>query len=733
MNPLGSHLVRRGGTVFPGPLTPLGDWKSLPALTRKVAHVPELRDLPVLVLVALAALIAPAAASAQPRPVIERIEPAAGPVGIEVQLVGRQIHPRSQIMLGQTELITVRRHPGRWVVRIPEGAQSGNIVVHTGFGDFRGPYFRVTAGRPAPTILGMTPSQGGPGTEVTLVGENFAPRISDNRVTLGSRPVVVRSATPTRLVLVVPSGATNGRFVVDVSHAGQVQSNPFEVGASTTISEVSPHSGPPGTEIRIIGTGFSTRRGANRAYINNRPLRVRSATATTLVARIPEGAASGPILVDVQGGGRAESGSPFVIQYTPVVSAFEPTAAAPGSRVAIRGERFGRDPRVVSVTVGGRAVTLRRVLPNRIDVDIPEGTPSGKIAVSVNGVGPVESNASFTVLTPVQVTSFSPTTGPANSEVTIRGGGFSPDPAGNEVFVGRNRIDVLAASANELRVRMTAPRSGLLRVRVPHNGEARSASPFVLTQPPVVRSFTPSAGAPGTEVTITGDNFGTALALVRVRIGNRPMQVRSVANGEIVAVVPAGATSDQITVDVRLQGTASSRSRFNVTSAFTVSAIDPTSTFVGDTVLVRGEGLVDGTVVLFPNVRRAVRGEVTNGGLLVVVPRRAQDGPLTVRLPDGRTANTPAFTVTAAPRGIAITQMTPSCYRPGCHVVIRGHGFSSSARRNQVRFGDHPVRVDNASEGRLIVQLPAAPGTNRFAVSVRGTGEAESEPFTIVP
>jgi hypothetical protein len=713
-------------------LTLLGDWKSLPAQIRKVADVPELRDLLLLLLLS-ATLLSAGPAAAQQRPVIERIQPASGPVGVEVQLVGRHIHPQSRIMLGDTELVVVRRHPGRWVVRIPEGARSGNITVRTSFGEFRAPYFRVTAGRPAPTIASMTPNHGGPGTEVTLIGENFAPRISDNRVTLGSRPVVVRSAAPTRLVVVVPSGATSGRFVVRVSHAGQVQSDPFEVGASTTITDVSPRSGPPGTEIRIIGTGFSPRRGANRAYLNNRPLRVRSATATQLRAVIPRGAASGTILVDVQGGGRAESPSPFVIQYTPVIDAFSPPAAAPGRRVAIRGERFGRDPRVVAVTVGGRPVTLRRVTPRRIDVDIPEGTPSGKIAVTVNGVGPVESDADFTVLTPVRIARFSPTTGPANSEITIRGSGFSPDPDGNEVYVGRNRVDVLAASAGELRVRVTASRSGLVRVRVPHNGEARSSAPFVVTEPPVVRTFAPTSGAPGTEVTITGDNFGTALNLVRVQLGNRRMQVRSVANTEIVAVVPDGATTDQITVAVRLQGTASSPGRFNVTSAFSVSAIRPTSTFVGDTVVIRGEGLTEGTVVIFPGVRRPVRGEVVRGGLSAVVPRRARSGALTVRLPDGRTATTPTFTVGTAPEGVAITEMTPSCYRAGCHVVIRGHGFSANPRQNRVRFGDRPVRVERASAGRLILRLPAAPGTNRFEITVRGSGEAESEPFTIVP
>jgi len=695
--------------------------------------MPSTRDLSFLVLPALVLALLPSLAAAQPRPVIERIEPASGPVGIQVQLIGRQIHPSSQIMLGNTVLPTVRRHPGRWIVQIPEGARSGNITIRTRHGEFRGPYFRVTASRPTPVINRMNPTSGGPGTEVTLEGENFAPRIADNRVTLGNRPVVVRSATPTRLVLVVPSGATNGRFLVRVSHAGETQSDQFSVGASTTITDMTPRSGPPGTQVRLIGTGFAPRRQDNRVYINNRPLRVINANATRIQAVIPEGAASGTILVDVQGGGRAESPAPFVIQHTPTIASFAPSAAAPGRRVIVRGTRFGRDPRVVQVTIGGRQVTLRRVTPARIELEIPAGTPTGKIAVTINGVGPTESATDFTVLSPVRIADFAPRTGAGDTEITIRGAGFSPVIADNHVFVGRNRIEVLAASTTELRVKMTAPRSGLLRVRVPHNGEARATVPFVLTEPPIVSSISPTSGAPGTEVTIRGQRFGTTLSLVSVRMGTRQMQLRSVADTEIIAIVPAGATTERISVAVRLQGTGASQARFRVASPFSVTAIRPAQTFVGDTIILTGEGLVDGATVRFPGARRPVRGQLTNAGLAVVVPRGARTGPLTVSLPDRRAATSPSFTVIDAPQGVAITEVTPSCYRSGCHVIVRGHGFSASVRQNRVTFGDRPVRVESASTGRLVLRLPAAPGTNRFRIDVRNVGVAESEAFTIVP
>jgi hypothetical protein len=137
--------------------------------------------------------------------------------------------------------------------------------------------------------------------------------------------------------------------------------------------------------------------------------------------------------------------------------------------------------------------------------------------------------------------------------------------------------------------------------------------------------------------------------------------------------------------------------------------------------------------VRFVGVRRPTPTEVTNAGLSVVVPPGARTGALRIVLPDGRTIDTPVFTVVAPPAGLAIKNVTPSCDRVGCHVVVRGHGFSATSRLNVATFGNVPMRVEYASPGRIILELPAAPGTNRFKIAVRGVGEVESDPFTIVP
>ena len=64
---------------------------------------------------------------------------------------------------------------------------------------------------PLPTITGFTPSQGPPGSLVTLSGHGFdGSTLPHNRVELGGIPATVTAATATSLVVEVPPGASDG-------------------------------------------------------------------------------------------------------------------------------------------------------------------------------------------------------------------------------------------------------------------------------------------------------------------------------------------------------------------------------------------------------------------------------------------------------------------------------------------------------------------------------------------
>mgnify|MGYP002037072779 CR=1 FL=1 len=213
------------------------------------------------------------------RPVMERVTPSAGPPGTRVQIIGRHLGYRSQVFLGDVELPVHQRLPNRWTVEIPSGAPSGPILLRTNEGSYAGPFFRVTAARPAPAITGLEPAAAPPGSEVAILGQNFSARLGDNDVTLAGRRVVVRSATPTALRVILPSDATSGTFTVQVDGSLVPAESPrFEVTVGTSITAIEPPRAPPGAEVTLRGTGFSGRDRDNRVTLAGRRVRVVGAT-----------------------------------------------------------------------------------------------------------------------------------------------------------------------------------------------------------------------------------------------------------------------------------------------------------------------------------------------------------------------------------------------------------------------------------------------------------------------
>src|SRR5689334_168696 len=79
-----------------------------------------------------ALLLVPLSVYAQEQPMIERIEPMAGPVGTAVQIIGRGFGPDLRVLFNEHQIPVVSRLPERITVEIPAGAQSGRFVVAHG-------------------------------------------------------------------------------------------------------------------------------------------------------------------------------------------------------------------------------------------------------------------------------------------------------------------------------------------------------------------------------------------------------------------------------------------------------------------------------------------------------------------------------------------------------------------------------------------------------------------------
>jgi hypothetical protein len=226
-----------------------------------------------------------------------------------------------------------------------------------------------------PQITGFTPTEGPPGTQVTITGNYFS---ADAEVRFGgsSGPVAEKvSATATQLVVLVPQLAQTGKIHVTVNNQSTESAGTFTVKASPPIiTAVTPMAGKVGDLVTIEGANFNP--ADLTVLLGLLPANVQSASATLIQATVPEGAIDYPVIVMTNGytaqtagtfdvldatqpGTGGEQGPPKVIMGLDYGRAFLDTTPIDGATPYLLswqesdwGEVAGREP-TITETVGG--------------------------------------------------------------------------------------------------------------------------------------------------------------------------------------------------------------------------------------------------------------------------------------------------------------------------------------------------------------------------------------------
>jgi len=162
---------------------------------------------------------------------------------------------------------------------------------------------------------------------------------------------------------------------------------------------------------------------------------------------------------------------------------------------------------------------------------------------------------------------------------------------------------------------------------------------FLNGAPPVVTSFTPTSGAEGASVTISGANFTGATA---VRFNGSAASYAVTSATSIQATVPAGATTGPLSVTTP-GGAVTSANNFIV--APTITSFAPTNGPVGTVVTITGRNFTGATAVRF-NGSAASYTVTSATSIQATVPTGATTGPLSVTTAGGTATSANTFTVT---------------------------------------------------------------------------------------
>lgn len=582
-------------------------------------------------------------------PIIAGFAPMAGGVGTQVTITGAAFLPGASVNIGGVAAQNIIvDSPTQIRATVAPGAATGLVRVGTGGGIATAAQMFTIV--PPPQITNFTPVSGFPGSIITITGQNFISPVTVRFGGVTSPSVTVLS--PTQLLAEVGNGASG---VVSVQNAGGTAASitTFSFFGAPNITSISPTQGGANTVVTVRGTDFQP---IDSVFIGSTHVDSASGAAnasatlispTELRITLKSIPLSGRIRV-VMPSGSAVSPVAFTFIPAPKIDSIVPSVGGANTAVRLVGQNFVNVDtlRFGNVNITGFMVNSTTAVTFTMPPQMQNSTSA--IVISALG-GRDTSKTIFQYVLPPQITSFTPSAG-AGAWVQITGANLVGVTSVS--FGGIKADSIQAISPQSVRAKI-APGGASGKVDViAAGGTVRSTQDFRFLFPPTITAFSPTSGATGASVEITGTDF---VNVTSVSIGGVSVASFSVASDtRIVATLSAKATSGTVRVTT-LQGQAASVSPFTVIVSLgpppTIFSFTPPTGEAGAEVFITGQNIANAGLVQFGGVTAASFRVVSPTIIAAIVPVGATSGSVRITTPNGVATSVAVFRFVSASIG----------------------------------------------------------------------------------
>lgn len=248
----------------------------------------------------------------------------------------------------------------------------------------------------------------------------------------------------------------------------------------------------------------------------------------------------------------------------------------------------------------------------------------------------------------------------------------------------------------------------------------------------------PGSALPGTAIKLSGKKFDTNRANNLVKFNGMNATVTAATNKTLNVIVPVGATTGKITVEVAGK-VATSKEDFIVEEfeeeVLVITSFTPESGPPGSPVVIRGAHFAEatsGNSVKINSVSAEII-EASENELTVLVPMNVTSGKISVAANGQTVETTDNFTVTSSSgNDLTITGFTPESAAYGSTVIITGTNFYETIAGNEVKFNTISAEILGATKNKITVVVPNGATTGKITVTANSQTTQSAEDF-IVP
>ena len=625
----------------------------------------------------------------EPTPTITSVTPVSGPVagGTAITINGTNLAGASSVSVGGNA-VTGLVATATQITAVTSAGTAGtqSVVVVTPGGSFTKAN-AFTYDTSLPTIAVVSPASAplAGGVAFKITGTNLAGAIS---VTIDGIEATSLVASATEINAVAQAGTAGAKDIVvtTTSGASVTAPNSFTYFSAPTVTSVTPNIGPEsgGTAISITGSNLT---GATSVTIGGVPaINMVVVSAVKITALTPPGATGKVAIAVVTPGGTGQLAAGFQYNsFLPTITGVSPSTGptSGGTQITVTG-----------TNLMGATLTINNVdapiVDNSSDTSITAITPAGaagaKTIFATTSSGVSTQAITFTYFS-ATVKTVTPNLGPTSggTGITITGSDLT---GATRVTIGGNDVTSFVQVSSAKIVAVTpAGTSGEsdVMVTVPSGDVTKTAAFRYTNSQPTISTVTPSSSkiSVATPITITGTNFGSALAGVSVSVGGvAATSPLFVSTTKITATTPASTVAgDKDIVVTTSNGIVTQFAGFTYYGVPTIASVSPAAGPIaaGTIITITGTNLSDATIVTVGGVAATNISVISSTSIVAFAPAGVAGAQsVGVTTPGGVGTKASAYTFVATP---TIASVTPSTgpMTGGTSFTITGTNLSGAS------------------------------------------------------
>ncbi len=623
--------------------------------------------------------------------VIDNLYPSAGAVGTPVIISGSGFGASQGT--NSVNFNNIAATPTSWAdrmitVTVPPNAISGPVFLTIDGQATNSLNFIV-----GPSISGVSPASGGPGTSVSISGSGFGSTQASSSVTFNGVSGSPTSWSDTMISLPVPASATSGSLVVTV---GGYTSNAVAFSVAPSISSLLPAGGPVGIPVTVTGLNFGATQGTGTITFNGVTATPTSWGPSRITVPVPAGASSGSVIVTA--GGQSSNSVSFTVGTGTIAGTISRTSdQAPIAGATV--QALQANTAVASSTsASDGSYSMTNLNPGTYDVRVS----SSSYGTALSAGNSVVANQT----TQVNVGLGSP--GTIAGQVTQQTGQNPISDASVTIFQGSDSVGQANTDGFGMySVSTLAPGSYAVQASASGYGSQTQTSVQVTAGNSTTTNFSLASQS---NITYQYDDAGRLIGVVDSQNGAAKYAYDAVGNILSITRVTQGQVG--------------------------ITGFTPSSGAVGTAVTISGTGFsptVGQNTVTFNGVAATVTSATTNQ-LVATVPTGASTGAIAVTAPGGSDTSASSFTVTSGSDTPSITRASPPILgNPGTPVAVTGSGFGATPSDNRLRFGGTFATVSSATGTSLSTSVPAQAKSGPLSLSTPNGSGVSNTLFYVVP